>query len=426
MKADKIYILLIICFILLNFTTSTGLLIILFASIGLLSIMRGDLCIVAIVASQLGYRFDELPVSIGQIVLISGGLRLVYLHFKLRNFAVHKGILFLLVFVFTYQSLLTFYKWNVFTPSFDDLIMIFTVHLVSFLVIAEGTRVRNILKNLVPVFGIPVMSYAISLTGLNLRQGRVVGKYGDWDTFSLGGLDGTFTGVSLLFTLGLSLVLLAHYSSKKTRGRSVFRLILLKVMPIGIIYLIVLTGSRGSLFWALTIYFVFIIYDLPMLTKAIVITALFILAGFSYNLLPQSMRGLTESQYQQNGILMSRGETWNASIKEISNSPIIGTTKNSRVSTEQYGYNYASHSSYLDYGRGYGVVFMLLVLYFHLRTYNKLRELLIANRKITLIIFLVLFLPHITLSLTTLKYIPVLYGLALATKSKEYLKLSNG
>lgn len=114
-------------------------------------------------------------------------------------------------------------------------------------------------------------------------------------------------------------------------------------------------------------------------------------------------------------VLMSRASTWGGATEEILNSPLIGTTPETRVAVHKYGYDYASHNVWLDVGRGTGVFGMLWFTAFFFYPARRLLRFLPKSEALLFCSpFVVLFFVFMNLSLMNLKTFYILWVLSIA------------
>lgn len=251
----------------------------------------------------------------------------------------------------------------------------------------------------------------------------------------VGRSDGNLAGVSIaiasviLFAVAASVQSLRETGSQN-RGSAVIQAFILVIS----IPAVLGTMSRGGVvYFALGIGTVFILMQKSFSNVfkfciAVGILMLFLQRAGVYQIAQRYLDSMISHSAEQmeQSILMSHEGVLRGSIAEVLSSPLIGTTPSIRVAIPGYGYRYASHNVWLDFGRGAGIPGMIwFTFFFAFPIYRLTHTWGIRPAMPFIATFVVFFSVFMILSLGNYKTFYVLWVLTYAASCTKFEPLSN-
>lgn len=404
-------------------------------SIGL--VLLGYLCLfslsspfsalLALSASQVVADPTGIPLTLAQCLFIGWGFHFVFNRRKVDYRALRMLLLWALPYIVVLK-MLNLLKWGA-VPSIEDFDLAIMVGAMTAWYVGQ-LRGRFLLAALCVILGAATSAIAfwLGIAGVAM-EGITLAKGGEeLEGIGVGRGDGNFSGISISLA-AISLLAWGVFLNIRIVG---FRF-LSRIMPnLCIVFFMIsiptifATMSRGAVFTffgGLAYVAISALYLNNAARSRIVVAgiAACIFGIVSLNnsdgltrKYSDSMLSLSENQ-MEDSLMMSRTGTWEGAFQEILNSPFIGTTPETRVAIDVYGYDYASHNVWLDVGRGSGFPGMLwftaFFFYPFLRLYQSLPK---AQALLLCSPFVVLFFVFSNLSVVNLKIFYLLWVLAVA------------
>lgn len=403
-------------------------------SIGI--ILLGFLCIfslssppsalLALSASQIVADPAGIPITLLQSFFFAWGLHL-FTHRNVNYRTVRKLLVWTVPYIITIK-ILNIVKWDaaVFIDNFDLAVMIGVMaawyvaqlrerFLLGLFCIAIGASTST-LTFWLSVAGVAIEGITFAKGG-GLIAGIGVGR-GDGNT---SGISISLAAISLLAWGLLSKIRL--FDLRRLNIIMPYACIVFFIVSIPSIFASMSRGAVLTFFGGLLFVIISALYESNMARGKIIVFGFIafvigiIFFSYSGGLLTKysdSMLNYSEKQ-ARTSIMMSRAGTWEGAWEEIVNSPLIGTTPETRVSISGYGYDYASHNVWLDVGRGSGVLGMLWFTAFFFYPVSRLiRSLPKSEALLFCSPFVVMFFVFMNLSLMNYKIFYLLWVLAVA------------
>jgi hypothetical protein len=383
--------------------------------------------LLALSASQVVADPVGLPLTQAQCLFLGWGFHFLFRRRKNDYRALRILLLWTLPYIVAAKCF-NLIKWGA-VPSIDNFDLAVMLGVMAAWYIGQ-LRDRFLLAFLCIILGASTstLSFWLGVSGVTMEGVTLLKGGPDVEAIGVGRGDGNFSGVSISLA-AISILAWGTLIKVRYQGFKVFTKIN-SYLCIGFFLIsipaVFATMSRGAvLTFSLGVGFVlFSALNLNSVARnRIVISgiAACIFGIISFNSddglmrrYSESMLNLSEDQIQDS-VMMSRTGTWEAALEEILNSPFIGTTPETRVSLDVYGYDYCSHNVWLDVGRGTGILGMLwFTAFFFYPVWVLFKSLTKARAFLLCSSFVVLFCVFFNLSVVNLKVFYFLWVLAVA------------
>lgn len=145
-----------------------------------------------------------------------------------------------------------------------------------------------------------------------------------------------------------------------------------KYVSMGLLFVFVLvilsTGSRTGLILTFLVFLLYFISSGSIKNFLLVITLVIVLAPFVYNYIPDSIwdRFLQTNDLVESGNFSDRGDTWSAGLSAFKDENFLFGVGYSNFSTmlhKHFGWQMASHNTYLSYLVDFGYIGLFFFLY---------------------------------------------------------------